>query len=133
MPGRSLANQKTSSVAPSRTVYRHAVPDAPAARYVVVRSNLGEDEATNFGDKADTRTPVVWVTSVSTGREQQAADEAMWGAEKARDALIGWRPSIGSQRWKPVHVSSQPVTRDDDRPDVTTLFAVDTYGFQYQP
>lgn len=135
----AVAARIESVVSTNRTVYRHAVPDAPATRYIVVRSNIGEDESANFGDVIDTRSPVVWVTSVAsattdqTNGAAQAAAEAMWGAEKARDALMGWRSTIGAQRWKPVHLTSQPVARDDDRPDVTTQFTVDTFGFQYQP
>lgn len=129
----AVASRVESVVGAARTVYRHVVPDAPAQQYIVIRSNIGEDESLNLADVTNLRTPVVWVTSVSSGDELQAATEALWGSEKARDALMGWRPTVGTQAWKPVHLSSQPVTRDDDRPDATTLFAVDTYGIQYQP
>jgi hypothetical protein len=76
----------------------------------------------------------VWVTSVSRNTSpHQAADEAMWGLEKAHAALTGWRPTIGSGgAWKPETLTSLPIERDESLPD-TVMYAVTTYGFTYQP
>lgn len=115
-----------------RTVYRNAVPDAPAPRYIVVRANVGEDESFDLADSQSLRNATVWVTSVSSGPDQQAAEEAMWGIEKAHAALTNWRPTIGvAGAWKAQALSSQPVTRDESLPS-TVMFAVETYGFTYQ-
>jgi hypothetical protein len=106
-------------------VYRSDVPKTPAARYVVVRSNIGVDESVDLADSRSLRGATVWVTSVAP-----TSDEALWGAEKAHDALLGWRPSASS--WKPVPLSSQPPTRDESLP-TTVVFTVETWGFQFQP
>ena len=116
-----------------RTVYRSAVPDDPPARYLVVRSSVGTDESVDLGDSQALRSAVVTVTSVSTNTlDATAAAEAMWGAEKAHDALRGWRPSIGRAAWKPVPIASQEPIRDESL-STTTYYAVERWGFQYQP
>jgi hypothetical protein len=116
---------------PSRTVYEHAVPASPASRYLLVASSETR-LADTLGDIARMRDSVIWVTSVSRNPDAvQAADEAAWGSEKAADALMGWRTSTGDIAWKPVHLSGQPVQRDDALPDVV-MFAVDRYGITYQ-
>jgi len=118
---------------PGRVVYRHAVPDNPAARYLFVYSNTPGRTSDNLGDVATMRDETVWVTSTSVGQREQATQEALWGAEKANAALENWRPPIGSAAWKPVPLSSQPPTRDESLPAVTAMYAVSTWGFTYQP
>ena len=127
----SVASQIESVVGAARTVYRGEVPDNPAARYVVVRSNIGTDESVDLADSQTLRSATVWVTSASRNDNPVTAhDEALWGAEKAHDALKGWRPNAGS--WKPVPLSSQLPQRDEALPS-TVVFTVETWGFQFQP
>lgn len=132
--------ESAAGVNGNRIVYRNAVPDNPAAQYVVVRANVGENESFDLADSQSLRNATVWVTSVSRGSDQQtvvnpdqqAAEEAMWGMEKAHAALTNWRPTIGTAgAWKAQVLSSQPVTRDESLPS-TVMFAVETYGFTYQ-
>ena len=117
----------------NRVVYRGAVPDAPAAKYIVVRSNVGTDESVDLGDSQALRSATVTVTSASRNPDDEgAADEALWGAEKAHAAFKGWRPTTGRAAWKPVLISSQEPTRDESLPN-TVYFTVERWGFQYQP
>jgi hypothetical protein len=116
-----------------RTVYRHAVPKSPVDRYLFVYSGAGLAQSDNFPSVDVLRDNTVYVTSTSIGEQQAAADEATWDAEHAQSALINWRPTIGAASWRPTHLSSQPVRRDDSLPDVTAMFAVDAYQFIYQP
>lgn len=117
----------------NRVVYRGGVPSTPAARYIVVRSNIGADESVDLGDSQALRSATVTVTSVSRNADDQgAADEALWGAEKAHAAFKGWRPTTGRAAWKPVLISSQEPIADESLPD-TVYFTVERWGFQYQP
>jgi hypothetical protein len=129
----SVATRIESVVGAARTVYRGEVPDSPSARYLVVRSNIGTDESVDLGDSQTLRSATVWVTSVSRNDNPVTAhDEAVWGAEKAHDALKGWRPTIGRAAWKPVSLSSSEPTRDDSLPD-TVYSTFERWGFQFQP
>jgi len=129
----AVAARIESVTGANRVVYRGAVPEAPAARYLVVRSNVGTDESVDLGDSQAMRSATVTVTSVSrNGSGQAAAGEAMWGAEKAHAALHGWRPTLGRAAWKPVVIASQEPTRDGSLPE-TVYFAVERWGFQFQP
>lgn len=127
----SVAARIESATGAARAVYRGEVPGDPEPRYVVVRSNIGTDESVDLGDSQTLRSATVWVTSVSRNDDPVTAhDEAVWGAEKAHDALKGWRPAATS--WKPVPLSSQPPQRDEALPS-TTVYTVETWGFQFQP
>lgn len=119
---------------PSREVYEHGVPDGTLPpRYLLVTASAGEVSSTNLADKADRRSPVVFVTSVCRHAVALvAAREALWGADAAVTALTDWRPSIGAATWKPSHVSSLPPRRDDDLPDVV-MVAVEQFVLAYQP
>jgi hypothetical protein len=129
----AVASRIESQTGAARTVYRTAVPDNPAPRYLVVRSNIGEDESVDLGDSQALRAATVTVTSASTNAlDQVAADEAMWGMEKAHGALHGWRPTVGRASWKPVLLSSLEPTNDESLP-TTTYYAVERWGFQFQP
>ena len=129
----AVAVQIESLTGTARTVYRNAVPDAPAASYIVVRSNIGEDESVDLGDSQAMRSATVTVTSASTNdRDQDAATAAMWGMEKAHASLHGWRPTIGRAAWKPVLLSSLEPTNDESLP-TTTYYGVERWGFQFQP
>jgi hypothetical protein len=129
----AVAVQIESLTGTARTVYRNAVPDGPAGSFIVVRSNIGEDESVDLGDSQALRAATVTVTSASTNdRDQDAATAAMWGMEKAHAALHGWRPTIGRAAWKPVLLSSLEPTNDESLP-TTTYYAVERWGFQFQP
>ena len=121
----TVAARIESGTGAARVVYRGDVPATPAARYLVVRSNIGDDESVDLGDSRAIRSATVWVTSVAPSH-----DESLWGAEKAHAALLGWRPDAAS--WKPVPLSSQPAQRDESLPS-TVWFTVETWGFQFQP
>ena len=118
---------------PGRVVYKHAVPDNAAPRYLFVYSNTPGRTSDNLGDVATMRDETVWVNSTSIGPREQATAESLWGAEHANAALENWRPPIGSASWRPVPLSSQPPTRDESLPSVTAIYTVSTWGFTYQP
>lgn len=129
----AVAARIESVLGSARVVYRHAVPDSPAARYVVVRGSVGETSSQNFSDLADQRTPIVWVTSSShSDAAETAAREVAWAQSRVVDALTDWRPALGRATWKAQHLISQPTQRDDSLPD-HVVFAVDQYLIQYQP
>jgi hypothetical protein len=131
-----LAAARLEVSVPARTVYKHAVPkgtpEVPLAdKYLWVYSNAPVFESVDLADSQTLRQVTLWVTSAArAGDMQSAAEAAVWGAEKAQEALRGWRPAAG--HWKPVPLSSQPVQRDDDLPDVAVAFVTSTWGFQYQ-
>jgi hypothetical protein len=128
-----VAERIESVVGAARAVCRGAVPDSPPARYIVVRSSVGTDESVDLADSQNVRSAVVTVTSVSVNSDDNvAADEALWGAEKAHDALKGWRPGVGRAAWKPVPLASSEPARDESLP-TTTYFTVERWGFQFQP
>ena len=129
----AVAARLESQVGPSRPVYRNAVPDDAAPRYLFVYSNTPGSTSDNLGDVATMRDTTVWVNSTSVGPRAQATDEALWGAERANNALENWRPQIGAISWKPTPLSSQPPQRDESLPEVTAMYAVSTWGFTYQP
>lgn len=127
-----LAADHLAAQVPSRTVYRHALPERTDARYLWVYGNAPVMESDDLCDSLNLRQVTLWVTSASRAADPQAAaQEAAWGAEKAQEALRGWRPGAGY--WKPVPLSSQPPQRDTDLPDAVVVYAVATWGFQYQP
>lgn len=127
-----LTADHLAAVVPSRTVYRHALPHSPDARYLWVYGNAPVMESDDFCDSQSLRSVTVWVTSAARDADPQvAAHEAAWGAEKAQEALRGWRPAAGY--WKPVPLASQPPARDTDLPDAIVVYTVATWGFQYQP
>lgn len=122
---------RLTALVPSRTVYKHAVPSSPAQRYLLVVA-ADTRTADTLGDVPRMRDSTLWVTSVSrNGDAKVAADEAIWGSEKAADALMGWRTTTGDAAWKPEHLGGQPVQRDPDLAE-TVMFCVDRYGFTYQ-
>lgn len=126
-----LAAARLEAVVPARTVYKHAVPKAPDPFYLWVYSNGPVFESVDLADSRTLRQVTLWVTSTArAGDARAAAEAAVWGAEKAQDALRGWRPAAG--HWKPVPLSSQPVQRDEDLPDAVVAFVTSTWGFQYQ-
>lgn len=126
-----LAAARLEATVPARTVYKHAVPASPDAYYLWVYSNGPVFESVDLADSQTLRQVTLWVSSTArAGDMQSAAEAAAWGAEKAQEALRAWRPAAG--HWKPVPLSSQPVQRDDDLPDVAVAFVTSTWGFQYQ-
>lgn len=126
-----LAATRLELMVPARTVYKHAVPAVPVANYLWVYSNAPLFESVDLGDSRTLRQTTLWVTSTArAGDMPSAAEAAVWGAEKAQEALRGWRPA--SSHWKPVPLSGQPVQRDDDLPDAAVAFVTSTWGFQYQ-
>jgi len=128
-----VAARLESQVGPSRPVYRNAVPDDAAPRYLFVYSNTPGRTSDNLGDVATMRDSTVWVNSTAVGPRVQATDESMWGMERAVAALEDWRPTIGAISWKPNNLSSQPPQRDQSLPEVTVIYTVSTWGFTYQP
>ena len=108
------------------TVYPYAVPDGVIpARYLVVHGTPGFEEGTRSTFTINQRTPTVWVMSVSRHtRPEQAAREAAWGAEKARDALVNYSPD-GS--WPFRHELSSPVQREENTTS-TTASAVEQFS-----
>ncbi len=118
---------------PSRTVYRHAVPDRPVPLYLVVRSTAGEASSANLADGIDVRQSVVWVTSVCRAPDPHvAAREASWASDRVVTVVAGHRFSLGQATWMARHVASQMAIRDDDLPE-TVWFAVEQFLIQYQP
>lgn len=117
---------RLAAAIPARTVYLGAVPDGTLpARYIVVWTSEGGDEATRSCDVVNVQTPELRVTSVSRNPlPEQAWREATWGIVQAREALRNWRPE-GSWRLRLVE-PSMPPTRNDSLP-VTTYQAVDQY------
>ena len=121
----AVATQILTAVSTNRAVYRHEVPDAPADAYIVVRSSVGTDDDDVLGAPRSTREPTVTITSVAP----QAAD-ALWGAQKAHDALSGWTPSVGSLAWRGEPASSLPPTLDPSLP-TDVFYAVEQWGYRY--
>lgn len=111
---------------PSRTIYVGALPDGPLpARYVVLWTSEGDEEANRAVDMPNRQRPYVWATSVSRNTQpDQAAREAAWGAAQVRIALRGWRPE---DRWRLAHEASLPARRDESI-SATTFFAVEQYS-----
>lgn len=124
------ADLVAAAVGGAWTVYPHAVPKAPTYPYVWVYGNTGVADSDDFTNTPALRDVTLWVTSTASRPDpMQAADQAAWGAEKAQAALLPWRP----YGWRPQQLTSQPPNRDDDLPDATIFFAVDTYGITAQP
>ena len=94
---RKAVEARLRSLVPSRTVYGGAVPDGPLpATYLVVWASEGSEESTRSTSTTNVQTPALWVTSVSrNSKPNVAADEAAWGAGKAREVLRNWRPDAG--------------------------------------
>lgn len=127
-----LVANRLEVMVPQRTVYRHVVPTDPVAAYLWVYGNAPAPQSIDLGDSQSLRDQTVWVTSSARGENvEAAADAAVWAAEAAQEALVGWRPAAG--HWKSVPLSSQPPQRDEDLPGVTVVFTVATWGFTYQP
>lgn len=83
-------------------------------------------------DAQDLRSPSIWVHSVSRSSNPDVASrEAGWGAKAARDALRGFRPSLGRVSWKFRAEVSQPPRRDEAI-SATTFYAVEQFSIQYQ-
>lgn len=105
------------------TVYDEGVPASPAARYAVLWSSAGVLSAQDAAHTPDLLLMPFQVTSVGRGpaeAEAVAADQ--------RDRLVGNAPTASGWVAGPVeHVSSLPTRRDDDRPDESVFFTVDTY------
>ena len=97
-----LVAARLEALIPSRTVFVEAVPDGTLpARYLLVQEGGDSEEASSMADKVDLVGHSVLVKSVSFNTDPvAAAREAGWGEEKARDALRGWRPVIGTAAWK---------------------------------
>lgn len=113
---------------PGLTVYDAGVPDDVRLadlpdRYAVLYAGAGLVTAGDVAFTPNLLTQSLQVTSVGTG-----AAEAEWVARQVRDALVGSRPSAAGWVTGPVvHVGSEIVRRDEDRPDRTVWFAVDRY------
>lgn len=121
---------------PTLTVYAHGVPwardvPAPVDRYAIVRSNGGVRTSDDLAGTQSVHVTSVWVTVVAQGSTSAGASEVevgarcLWAVQRCQSALVGWRPSAG---WRPQHVASQPLTRDDDLPDRTVVYAVDQWS-----
>lgn len=130
-----LVAARLEVVVPQRAVYRHALPNDPAdlaAQYLWVYGNVPSPQSIDLGDSQSLRDQTVWITSAARDSDvERAANVAVWAADKAQEALIGWRPAAG--HWKPVPLSSQPPQRDNDETTGTVVFTVATWGFTYQP
>ena len=131
MNGRELANAvkaRLDLMVTPRTVYVGAVPDGTLPpRYLVVWGSEGSEEATRSTQTVSVQTPAVWVSSVSRNSDPKvAADEAAWGAAKARTVLRNWRPDGA---WSVRSDTSQPARRDDALP-TTTFYAVEQFSLR---
>ncbi len=125
---------RIESLSLSRPAYRWSAPSDPGARYFIVRASTGQTYGDNLSGGVDSREPVVWITSVSSAIDPASAGrEAAWGAQRAVDALMGWRFTLGQATWLPEHVASQPPTADDSLPDRTVTQAVEQFVIKYQP
>ena len=84
-------------------------------------------------DGIDMREPVVWVTSVVRhGDGQFAASECDASSLRVRDALRGWRPTLGRTNWKCRHTGlSRPGSRNESLPE-TTYTAVEGFTLLHQ-
>ena len=120
-----LVKSHLESTVTARTVYAGAVPDGTLpARYLVVWTSEGSEEATRSCGTTNVQTPVVWVTSVSRNTAPNvAAREAAWGAARARAALRGFRPE---GRWRFTPETSSPARRDESI-SATTFYAVEQF------
>lgn len=108
-----------------RTVYLGTPPDGTLpTRYLVVIASSGWEFPTRAVDVANMARPEVWVRSISRNHDADLAEhEARWGAERARDALRGWRPE---SLWRIRHVASVPAARDEAIAE-TTFYATEQY------
>ena len=124
---------RLESLIPSRTVYANAIPDGTLpTRYLVVYGNVGGEESSTMCDARDLRSPSIWVHSIArSDKPEVAAREAAWGAKAVRDALRGFRPSLGRVAWKAVAEVSQPPRRSESLP-ATAFYAVEQFSIQYQ-
>jgi hypothetical protein len=132
---RALIDDVATRLAPvSWTVYKHAVPVAPVARYLFVYSGTGLGSSDVLSDVQRVRDVVLWVSAVSLNTNpQSAALEAAWGAEKAQARLLDWRPTTGELAFPATHLSSAPPRRDDELPSTVAYVATDSYLFIVQP
>lgn len=131
MNGPELAEASSArleSLVPSRPVFVGAPPENdPPERYLVVRTSEGSEEATRSTGTVSVQTPVAWVTSVSRNDDpKEAADEAAWGASRARSALRNWAPESG---WSMRSEASQGARRDESIPQ-TTFYAVEQFSLR---
>lgn len=119
---------RLESLIPSRTVYTGAVPDGNLpARYLVVYTSEGTEEATRSTGTVSVQTPGLWVTCVSRNTSPKvAADEAAWAAAKVRAALRNWRPESS---WAVRSETSQPARRDESI-TATTFYAVEQFSLR---
>lgn len=115
----------------ARTVYPYAAPNgALPARYLIVHGSAGTESSERLADQVDAVDAPVWVTSVSRNADPEvAAREAAWGAEKAREALRGWRPAATA--WKVRSEASQPAKRDESINEAT-FYAVEQFSVKRQ-
>lgn len=111
-----------------REIYVHAVPAGPLPlRYVLVRTSEGSEAATRAVGTVSTQTPALWVYSTSMHPDpERAAEEAAWGAGKAREALRNWRVE---GRWAVTHEASDAARRDESLPDATFV-AVEQFSLR---
>lgn len=102
---------------PTRAVFEFAIPTKsanggvpPPPRCYIVSANVGDEESSTMADAKDLRSPVLWVRATSLREDPwTAANEASNWAADAREALRGFRPTIGRTAWKLDHlVSAQP-------------------------
>lgn len=122
---------------PSLVVFAHAVPvpeRAPGGvipdRYVIVQAAQPVIGSDDLATSERTRERSVWVRTVATDRstkdDQVAVSRCAWAAERADEALAGWRYS----GWLPRHDASTPARRDDDQPDRVVAYASSVWTFR---
>lgn len=111
------------------TVFTHAVPNGVVPdRYVVVQGSPPRISSDVLADEQYVRIHGFWVrtfaTDKGTGDEQVAVSRCVWAAEKADEALAGWRMN----GWVPEQESTSPARRDRDQPDKIVAYAASIWA-----